>query len=271
MLFEVEAAAARNKRSGETYDEFVGKFESKLTTDDCYTPAPVYDAVLGWVREQCNIEGCNIVRPFYPGGDYENYAYGDSDVVIDNPPFSILSRIITFYNERGIRYFLFAPHMTVFSTAKDRASVIIVEAEIIYHNGAKVKTAFISNMFDDDAIIVSSDLKYRIADAQKNNTKKQQLPKYIYPPEVLTISTLARCIRGECNMRIKRSSVRFISKLKSQRAAKCSVYGGGYLASRRVAAERVAAERAAAERAAEREAIVWGLSPEELKIIDSLN
>ena len=32
-----------------TYEEFIDKFKPKLTTDDCATPEPVYDAVLGWV------------------------------------------------------------------------------------------------------------------------------------------------------------------------------------------------------------------------------
>ena len=30
------------------YEAFVGKFEPKKTTDDCYTPPEVYDAVLGY-------------------------------------------------------------------------------------------------------------------------------------------------------------------------------------------------------------------------------
>lgn len=35
----------------EGYEEFVEKFKPKLTTDDCYTPAKVYDAVLSFVRD----------------------------------------------------------------------------------------------------------------------------------------------------------------------------------------------------------------------------
>lgn len=31
------------------YQAFVNKFEPKLTTDDCYTPENVYEAVKGWV------------------------------------------------------------------------------------------------------------------------------------------------------------------------------------------------------------------------------
>ena len=32
----------------QSYDEFVDKFKPKLTTDDCYTPPIVYEAVLKW-------------------------------------------------------------------------------------------------------------------------------------------------------------------------------------------------------------------------------
>ena len=33
----------------ETYDMFVDKFVPKLTTDDCYTPEPVYNVVRDYV------------------------------------------------------------------------------------------------------------------------------------------------------------------------------------------------------------------------------
>ena len=52
------------------YDGFVEKFKPKKTTDDCYTPQPVYDAVLEWVRDEYHVdESTPILRPFKPGGD----------------------------------------------------------------------------------------------------------------------------------------------------------------------------------------------------------
>ena len=102
------------------YEEFVEKFKPKKTTDDCYTPPIVYDAVLDWVRK--NIIGDRpVVRPFYPGGDYKNYDYPEGSVVVDNPPFSIFAKICDFYVARSIPFFLFAPGMT---TAIDRKSVV---------------------------------------------------------------------------------------------------------------------------------------------------
>lgn len=93
---------------GETYDEFVEKFKPKKTTDDCYTPPLVYEAVANWVATEYGLDKQNFVRPFYPGGDYKSEDY-TGKIVVDNPPFSILSEIIGFYTERGVRFFLFAP------------------------------------------------------------------------------------------------------------------------------------------------------------------
>lgn len=116
------------------YQDFVNKFKPKKTTDDCYTPPAVYDVVLNYVKEKCNIEGLRVLRPFYPNGDYENETYDENCVVIDNPPFSIISKIIRFYLERNIKFFLFAPHLTLFGTNEDYTS-IVTYSDIIYQNG----------------------------------------------------------------------------------------------------------------------------------------
>ena len=33
------------------YKEFVEKFKPKKTTDDCYTPPNIYEAVVGWCEK----------------------------------------------------------------------------------------------------------------------------------------------------------------------------------------------------------------------------
>ena len=75
------------------YDGFVEKFKPKKTTDDCYTPPLVYEAVSEWVSSQYGLDKNKFFRPFYPGGDYESEDYTDK-IVVDNPPFSILSKIV---------------------------------------------------------------------------------------------------------------------------------------------------------------------------------
>lgn len=88
-----------------TYEEFVEKFKPKKTTDDCYTPPETYEEVKAWACERYDIDPENIVRPFWPGGDYQAADYQPGCVVLDNPPFSILSQIVTWYQERGILFF----------------------------------------------------------------------------------------------------------------------------------------------------------------------
>ena len=69
------------------YEGFTEKFKPKKTTDDCYTPPAIYEAVLGWLKSQEYISDDNeIIRPFYPGNDYQAFDYADGCVVVDNPP-----------------------------------------------------------------------------------------------------------------------------------------------------------------------------------------
>ena len=57
------------------YDAFVEKFKPKKTTDDCYTPPLVFDAVADWVANEYNVDKARFLRPFFPGGNYETYLY----------------------------------------------------------------------------------------------------------------------------------------------------------------------------------------------------
>lgn len=250
------------------YEEFVDKFKPKLTTDDCYTPKEVYDVVLDFVKENCKIEGLEILRPFYPGGDYENFDYPENSVVVDNPPFSIISKIIRFYNERGIKYFLFAPHLTLFGSNQDY-TCIIAEAMVIYENGAKVKTAFVSNLFGDKKIIGSPELYQRLKAI--NDEKKADRPCYQYPHNVVTVSSFSKIVAYGIYIEIDKKDVVFCSRLDHQKEFKKKIYGDGFLISKKAAAKIAAAEKAAAEKGAEKKVIYWELSEREKDIINKLD
>lgn len=114
---QIERQIGFDETSSE-YRDFIDKFKIRKTTDDCYTPTAVYEAVAEWVREKYGIDRERMVRPFYPGGDYERHEYKMSDVVVDNPPFSILSNIISFYQQHEIPFFLFAPTLTLFTSGR---------------------------------------------------------------------------------------------------------------------------------------------------------
>ena len=85
---------SQNQEKFNDYEGFVEKFKPKRTTDDCYTPPHIYDAISNWACDEYGIDPSRIVRPFYPGGDYRTFDYPTGAVVLDNPPFSIISKII---------------------------------------------------------------------------------------------------------------------------------------------------------------------------------
>jgi len=265
-LFDVSAHVAKpTRKKSANYTDFVEKFKPKLTTDDCYTPPAVYDAVLEWVRENCLIDGLEVLRPFKPGGDFEAEKYGHDTVVIDNPPFSIITRIVRFYMQHGVRFFLFAPYLTLFQPGRHCTS-IVAYSDILYENGARVKTSFVSNLFGDIAVMSAPVLRDRIEEAQKSKTIP--MPKYVYPSNVMTVSDFAKYSLRHVDFGICRSECEFVRKLDSQ--TDTAIFGGGYLISDRAAADRAAADRAAAEREVQRKQIIWELSDREREIIKNL-
>ena len=254
-----------------TYDEFVEKFKPKMTTDDCYTPPSVYAVIKNWACAEFGIDESTIARPFYPGGDYENYDYPAGCTVLDNPPFSILTKICEFYLDRGINFFLFAPSLTLLSGTKTvmRTSHIICDCDIVYENGASVRTSFITNYGAEDIVRSAPDLTRLINNAvwELRHETVRTLPKYSYPDHVLTSAMVQRYSKYGIDFRVRREDCVHVSKLDVQKAMGKAIFGAGLLLSDKAAAERAAAERAAAERAA---AHVWTLSEREEAIVSGL-
>ena len=264
-----------------TYEEFVEKFKPKLTTDDCMTPQPIYDVVRDWACREYHIDPANIVRPFWPGGDYENFDYPEGCTVLDNPPFSILAKICKFYIDRGIDFFLFAPSLTAFSgkSIVMQMNHLICDAQIEYENGAVVRTAFVTSYGGDIVAQTAPSLGKAINDAvaQLRREKVKTMPKYIYPDNVVTAASLQKLAHYGIDFSVRRGECVNISRLDAQREVKKGIFGGGLLLSNRAAAERAASERAAAERAAAERAAaeraaarVWELSEREKAIVDSM-
>lgn len=255
---------------GETYEEFVDKFKPKLTTDDCYTPPKIYAAVRDWACTKYRIDPAKIVRPFYPGGDFEAFDYPDDCVVLDNPPFSILSKICGFYLDRRIQFFLFAPNLTAFGSASTamRMNHIFCDANIVYENGAEVKTAFVTSFGGDIVAQTAPDLgkTLRRLNDEARHAAAKHLPKYEYPAHVLTATMMQRYALRGIDFEVRRSECVRVAGLDSQKEKKKAIYGGGLLSDKK-AAERLAAERLAAERLA---ATVWELSEREQEIISKL-
>ncbi len=212
------------------------------------------------------------MRPFCPGGDYRNFDYSGDCFVLDNPPFSILAEIRDFYAEHNIGYFLFAPALTLFSRLgknEDNVTYIVAAAKIVYDNGAEVRTSFITNRIPGELrVTVRGDLFRRVKEAtdrMEGMTKKEQ-PRYVYPSHVISSALLNKIAERDIILDIPARECEYIRALDSQRAAKKSIFGYGFLLSERLAAERLAAERLAA-----RNSTVWELSERENEIIKRLS
>ena len=253
--------------AGESYEEFVEKFKLKKTTDDCYTPPSVYAVIRDWACNEYGIDPAKIVRPFYPGGDYENFDYPEGAVVLDNPPFSILSRICEFYLDRGIPFFLFAPSLTAFSGRANnmRMNHIICDCKIEYENGAIVQTSFATSYGGDIIAQTEPHLTKLVNDEVERlrRTKTVRLPKYTYPSHVVTAALLQRYSHYGVDLKVHKKDCTPIYALDAQRSMGKTIFGGGLLLSDCAAAERTAAERAAATK--------WELSTRERAIVEYLN
>ena len=248
------------------YKAFVEKFMPKKTDDDCYTPDNVYAAILAWAAKRYGFDPACAVRPFWPGGDYERFDYPDGCVVVDNPPFSILMRICRFYRSYGIRFFLFAPALTLFNGKLDH-NYVGVGANITYANGAVVSTSFVTNMGGDVLAESAPELRDAIeaADRENRRDKSETVAKYAYPDAVLTATDLCYFSAHHTRFAVGRGDAVFIRALDAQRDAGKTIFGNGFLLSERAAARRAEARREAEGRAeAERsEAREWALSPRE--------
>ena len=255
-----------------SYEDFVEKFKPKKTTDDCYTPPTIYEIIKNWACQEYGIDPDKIVRPFYPGGDYEEFDYPPGAVVLDNPPFSILAQICEWYLQRGIPFFLFAPSLTCLCQKRIATKInhIICDCSIVYENGAVVSTSFVTS-FGGDIVAQTEPTLTRLVNAESARLRREavrDLPKYTSPAHIATAAMLQKYSKYGVELKIHRADCEMISVLDAQRPAGKAIFGGGLLLSDSAAAERAAAERAAAERAA---AEVWELSPREREMVEYIN
>ena len=245
--------------NNDEYNQFLDKFEPKKTTDDCYTPDNIYDAIAGWVEREYGVNRKDFVRPFYPGGDYQSERYKETDIVVDNPPFSILSEIVGFYADEGVRFFLFAPSLTLFSSSSSSyACSVCCGVGITYENGAVVSTSFLTNL-EDARFRTAPELYRLIKDENEKNVSAmtREIPNYEYPPEVVTSSMLSYLSKWGEEFRVSKEESAYTRCLDSQKEKGKAIFGSGYLISEKAAAEKAAAEK-------------WELSDREHEIIRGL-
>ena len=244
------------------YAEFVEKFKPKKTTDDCYTPPGIYEVILDYVVERYGIDRNSVVRPFWPGGDFEQYDYPKGCTVVDNPPFSILAHICNEYITNGIKFFLFAPTMTALHAAGKKHMLkvnhIVCKATITYENGAKVSTSFVTNLDTDGTVLEANPELSDIINAKDDELRSQvtkSLPKYVYPDNVMTAAKANWLAAHHTPYKLNARDCIPISKLDAMGGK--TIFGSGLLLSERAAAERAAAHK-------------WKLSEREKAIVKKL-
>lgn len=269
----IDRRTSQNAEKFNDYDSFVEKFKPKKTTDDCYTPDVVYNAIADWVANEYGVSKDKFSRPFYPGGDYENEDYTDK-IVVDNPPFSLVSRIIQFYVEHNIPFFLFCPTLAGPVKYSDICTVIPCGVKITYTNGAVVNTSFVTNLEPHDILMrTCPDLWEAVDKANRENVAKTSIPRYLLPPEVLTSAQAYHFAEHGVSFTLRRSEAVRISRLESMKAAKKDIFGNGWLMSREATQRRTRAEKEKERNKAKGEAepdFVFNLSEREFEIIDSL-
>ena len=212
----------------EEYQEFLDRHTAKKTSDDCYTPVNIYEVVKSWVLQHYDLGTPEVVRPFFPGGDYQQYEYPDGRVVIDNPPFSILSDICRWYQEHGVRFFLFAPGVSLFSIASGTCHYLPIGVGVVYENKADINTSFVTNL-GDCRIEIAPDLYNALNTVNDENlrTLTAELPNYEYPDEVAAPARLNKLAKYGQALRIREGDTAFIRTLDAQREFDKAIFGGG--------------------------------------------
>lgn len=213
--------ATPKKRPGanltpEEYEEWIKGFEVPHTTDECHTPVPLYNALLTYFLKKYNLKDKNIIRPFYPGGDFENYPYSEGDVVFDNPPFSLTARIIRFYTSQNIPFIIFLPAQTCLHYAH-LCTLIIPREQMTFSNGARVAVAFATNLTPEIVAESDPELEEVLKKVEKERAQKKARPSYDYPPETLSFSKIATFSNAGVPYKLERTNyLIFIKKLNGR-------------------------------------------------------
>ena len=204
------------------YEGFTEKFKPKKTTDDCYTPQPYFDAVVEYVDKYVTpLDGREIVRPFWPGGDYERHEYPAGCIVIDNPPFSIEADIIRFFMLNKIDFFLFCNGLTA-TIYKEDVCVHIIMDSVVFENGANVKVGFVTNIKNGARIVIAGALE-EMFDRIRRESKKKSKPVLAYPRQVVSAALLKKYVCKGVQYSIPDE---YAVRMTSQQD---KVFGGGWL------------------------------------------
>lgn len=132
--------------------------------------------------------------------------------------------------ERKIRFFLFAPTLSLFNAAAGRANYVVCGAKITYDNGARVNTSFVTNM-GAVKIMTAPELNKKLKEIEKGQHTKSR-NGIEYPDNVITAARLTKIANSDASFEVRAEECKFIRKID---AYKKDLYGSGFLISDKAA------------------------------------
>lgn len=208
------------------------------SADECYTPPSVYDTVLNYAVERYNLQGKHIVRPFIPGGAFQKYVYAKNDVVIDNPPFSMTTKIVNWYIDNNIPFFLFVNGLYGVSLSRGinrKATVIVTNANVSFYNKGsekRIKLGFVTNL-EPKNIVIRGDAS--LTKRLNGLVNKKSFKRFRYPENFLKNSDILSALQRNVELKLTTDNCMFEDNLDYHKAQtrdtsqRLSVFGGGYL------------------------------------------
>ena len=119
------------------------------------------------------------------------------------------------HTRMGVRFFLFGPALSLFVPDVEVAYVI-QSAEIVYENGAKVRTSFVTNMlpvWSQIRVILAGKLEAAIIEAQHH---KSAIKKHVKPDGLYSSADLLKFVKAGED-RLLEGSTEIISEINGRR------------------------------------------------------
>lgn len=127
---------------------------------------------------------------------------------------------------------MFAPTLTLFSSTKtvDELTHYPCGATVIYENGAKINTSFVSNLGGDTAVDTWPELTAAIAEVEAQRAAARGVKRcdaLIYPRNLTSAAKIAPLSRKGVHLEFKHDEIRRVSKVGDAQG----IFGGGLLLS----------------------------------------
>lgn len=123
-------------------------------------------------------------------------------------------------------FFLFAPHLTLLN-AGHLACSVFVDVSIVYDNGAKINTGFVTNLDKENMIRTEPELRKRLIIVQKQEKPKRAA--YNFPPHLLNSARFGKY--ADRKLRIPRKQCQYVNNIESMRLAGKHPFGGSVIVS----------------------------------------